>query len=141
LLEEALTICQEINQRWGIAHTRKNLGEVALHQAQLQEASRQLRAALVGAVEIQALPLVSSILTSIVKLLELQGHITPALELTAFVLHQPTTETPDRTWLETHLTTLTAQLAPEISTAAIGRGQAQTLVGTIDMIGKNLDEL
>lgn len=140
LLEEALAICREINQRWGIAYTRQNLGELALHQAQIQEATRQLRAALVGAVEIQALPLVASILTTIVKLLEIQGHITLALELAAFVLHQPTTETPDRTWLEPRLTILTAQLTPEIGRAVIARGQAQTLAATIEMIEKSLNE-
>jgi predicted ATPase/DNA-binding CsgD family transcriptional regulator len=134
-LQRALRLFQEGGQLWGIAESHPGLGEIARALGQYADAQYHFEHSLKLYAQISHSWRLQSGLILIGELLLAQeDKQTSAVELFAFVLHDPHTWKIGREWAEDALTRVKATLPPEVYEAAYERGKMLRLDTTAERL-------
>jgi serine/threonine protein kinase/tetratricopeptide (TPR) repeat protein len=115
LVQQSLTISQQIGDAWGVACCLSNLGDVAVQLADYTTAQSYYQQALQTSLDIQAMPMAISTLTSAILLMVRQQLWQPALLIAGFIGQHPGLDGYDQTRRDDFL----AQLATAVDSQTI----------------------
>jgi predicted ATPase/DNA-binding CsgD family transcriptional regulator len=124
---DSLTIYRQIGDRGGLATSLNGLAATACALGNYLAACQYFREALEIASDIHFVPLILSNLVGIGQLLVYARQPERGVELLALTRYHPASERETRDWAQHFLDRYQAQLAPDLFSAAVQRGQSSDL--------------
>jgi hypothetical protein len=127
LFEESLTICREIDYRWGVASSLNRLGIIATESGNYDEGARLLVDALKTASDARAPMVALASLVAMAHLLNRTGSKITALEYATIAMHHPSCNGETFYLAERVIEQLRQDLPPLIYDETVERGKVMEL--------------
>lgn len=132
LYQHSLTICEQVDYKWGIAFALSDLGHVSYAMQAYEDSYRYLRSAIETAMSVRAQKVALAGIVGVARLMHAAKRYDWAIELVAFTLDHVAVDYQTAERAKELLHELQPTVTPQVFEEAVARGQAKKLSEVVE---------